>query len=221
MPGKAVSLVRVFAVALAALLIAANASAEQDNDWMLWTTFKIKAKVTDDFAVFVTPGLRYRDDFDTWYYERYDLGLSFKIADGWKIEPLYSRLEKKSAGDWDVADLASLDVYYTTPVEALGAEFENRVRVEENFDNEREACRDRVKLSKKIPSFEGVSAFASDEIIYDLSGGDFKENRLAAGVKKTFPCGFSVETGYQLTSVRTAGHWEDFDTLFVNFGYSF
>ena len=209
-------------IVIALVLATAGAAASAtDGGWELWSSFKVSAAVNDRFGVFVTPQLRYQDDFDTWYYERYDLGLSFKLSDRWKIEPFYSRLEKKASGDWNVSDLGSADAYYTVPIEAWGAKFENRARFEVNFDNEREAVRDRVKLSKQIPSWEGVSAFASNEIIFDLSGGEFKENRLAAGIRKSFECGFSVEGGYQLTSRRQSGHWDDYNTIFVNLGYSF
>lgn len=210
----------LLAVAAVLAAMAPGALAGEENEWQLWSAFTVRAKVTDDFGVFVTPQLRYKDDFDTWYYERYDLGLSFNLGERWRIEPFYSRLEKKLAGDWNVSDLASLQVYYKTPLGFRDLDFENRVRFETNFDNEREAGRERVKFSRELPWVEGGSVFVSDELIYDFSGGNFKENRLRAGYQHRFKCGFSTEVAFQLTSVRSAGHWEDFNTLVVNFGYS-
>ena len=208
------------AVALGILAALATTALGADNDWQLWTAFNVKVEVTDNFGVFATPQLRWQDNWDTWFYERYDLGLSFKVSERWRVEPLYSRIEKKSGGDWDVSDLLSADVYYTAPMGLWDMQFENRVRLEKNFDTEREAGRERVKLSKNLPGVDGLSAFVSDEIIYDFSGGDLTENRAAIGLSKKFEHGVSAGAAYQLTSKQKEGDWDDFNTLVVNLGLS-
>ncbi len=189
-----------------------------DNDWELWTGFKFKMPVNKEVSLFAYPQLRYDQDWDNFYYQRYDVGVSYTLSPNWRVEPFYSYVEKKTT-TWNQSDLFSTDLYFTQPF-ARNFEFENRARWEFNFDGDRQAARERVKVSVKLPDLKDVKLYASEEIIYDLSNGDFKENRAGVGIQKKFESKVSVDVAYQLTSRRQAGHWEDFDTLLVVFGYT-
>lgn len=225
MRGKGgVMALRGLAVACAVAALSPGAFAAFDGDWELWTEFALTAPVTDNFAVFVTPQLRYRDFWDEYYLRCYDAGLSFRLSDRWKFEPFYTSDRCREDSGWNHADIISADLYYRMPLSDIYLSdmfaFQNRVRWEFDNDGDRQCVRERVKLIMKVPGAEGVEAFLSNEIIYNTSAGDWKQNRAAIGIGKGFKSGLCAEVGYQLTGRHSDGHWEDANTLLVNFGYT-
>jgi len=211
-------MMRNWVTAWALLLIVCAGALGADNDWQIWSDLKVKASLGDRVDFTFKPAVRWRDNGNDFYYTRYDAGFKVVFNENWAIEPFYSFRRKDGSSGWDHSDLFSTHLFYTCRLGDTDFKFENRIRLEKNFDTEREAGRERIKLSRDIEAFKGLSVFAGDEIIYDFSGGDFKENRLQAGVKKKLDGGLSLEAAYQLTSLRDAGHWEDYDTLVLSLG---
>jgi|GEM_PF-5777738 len=220
MPRKTGVVLRCAVVAACVLALSAPALfAAADNDSELWLGFKLKAPVAKNLSVFAYPQLRYDNNWDRYYYERYDVGLSVQLSNRWRVEPLYTYLEKRGSSSWDKSDLFSTDLYFTQAF-AGNFEFENRVRWEYDFGSDFQGLRERAKVSMKLPSHKSVKLFLSEEVIYDLSIEDLKESRASLGVSKKFDSGVSLDLAYQHTSRNKNGNWTDAHATVITFGYT-
>lgn len=190
---------KMFKVNLVAMLICLAAATPafaspkyKDGDWQLWNDETLKAKINDQFGVYVEQEFRWGNNISQYYYEHTHLQLDWKPLSWLTIAPAFR----------EIYELNSKEIWYAEHEPQLNISgnwkiFENwtfdaRARIEYRIFNDptkSDIWRNRDKFTLKSPwklTPLNLNPYIADEIFIQENQDGLSENRLWIGLGMQF-----------------------------------
>lgn len=190
---------------------------DDDGAFQVWFTTIQEFKAKDNLKIALEEEFRWGDDVREFYYQHYDLGLSYTLSKYWDIGAGYRHVYELSKGKFKQEN----EPYITATLKLKASNFllSSRNRLEyRHFDYKPDSGRYRNKFTLKYPlkiaNFD-IQPFISDEIFIGFGGtNQFNQNRLSSGLEFNITKHIKGELYYMLVSVkRSTGKWFDANVL--------
>ena len=202
------------------LFCAPLAQAYSDGDFQIWNTDTQEYKINKDFKVSLDEEFRWGGDAREFFYQHYDLGLSYKLSKYWSVGGGYRQAYELRKGKFKPENQPYITA--TLSLSAAGIIFESRNRFEyRNFCYKADSGRYRNKFTLKYPlkiaKFE-VKPFLSDEIFFGFGGTNkFNQNRFSSGFGFDIIENIKAEIYYMLVTSESSKRWIDSNVLGIKF----
>jgi hypothetical protein len=198
------------------LSLAVRAYAYNDGDFQVWNTEIQEYKINKKLKVALEEEFRWGDNAHEFYYQHYDLGLTYFLNKYWSIGGGYRQVYELSKRKF----MPEEEPYLTATLflSKKGFLFDSRNRFEyRHFDTKADSGRYRnkftVKYPLKIAKFE-AQPFLSDEIFFGFGGTNkFNQNRLSTGAGFNITKNIKAEIYYMLVTAKSSGKWIDSNVL--------
>lgn len=199
-----------------ALLLTARVYAYDDGDFQVWNTDVEEFKVNKNLKVAFEEEFRWGGNAREFYYQHYDLGLTYNLNKYWSIGGGYRQVYELSKGHFRPSE----EPFLTATLSFSGAGFllDSRNRFEyRHFYYKADSGRYRNKFTLKYPlkvaKFE-LQPFLSDEVFFGFGGtNQFNQNRLSCGTGFNITKNIKAELYYMLVTAKSAGKWLDSNVL--------
>jgi len=166
---------------MAVLLISGTAFAE--SDWEYWSSYELKAKISERIDFKFKPEFKYKEDMSRYYATETDIGFDWRASEQWILGFYYDHIYELRGGEWDFEHRPYLAAEYLWKWGMLS--FGNRGRLEfrypEGLDN---SVRYRNRFTVKTPTVSKwkIQPYAYVEPYYDVDHEDWNRVRLAGGI---------------------------------------
>lgn len=198
------------------LLLVTKVYAYSDGDFQVWNTDIEEYKINKDLKVALEEEFRWGGDAHEFYYQHYDVGLSYTLSKYWNIGGGYRQVYELSKGKFKMENEPYLTA--TLLLSAGGFAFESRNRLEYRyFEYKADSGRYRNKFTLKYPlkfAKIEVQPFVSDEVFFGFGGtNQFNQNRVSSGLGVNLTKNIKAEVYYMLVTVKSSGQWVDSNVL--------
>ncbi len=199
-----------------AMLLTARVYAYDDGDFQVWNTEVEEFKVNKSLKVAFEEEFRWGGNAREFYYQHYDVGLSYILNKYWNIGGGYRQVYELSKGKFKIENEPYLTA--TLSLTGDGLVFESRSRLEyRHFDYKSDSGRYRNKFTLKYPLQLGkinIQPFLSDEVFFGFGGtNQFNQNRLSCGTGVNITKNIKAEIYYMLVTAKSLGKWVDSNVL--------
>ncbi|MFH0826867.1 MAG: DUF2490 domain-containing protein [Candidatus Omnitrophota bacterium] len=205
------------------VILNVRAYAYDDGDFQVWSTFGEEVKISQDLKVALEEEFRWGNDASDFYYQHYDLGVSYNLKKWLGVGGGYRHILNKVRGDFKVENAP----YLTATLNwRLGEfKFDSRSRFEyQHFDYQADTGRYRNKFTIKLPlkftEFE-IQPYLADEIFLNFQNETFNRNRFYAGFGMNLTKDLKAEIYYLLQSSRSQNKWSDLHAFGSKLKFSF
>jgi len=205
-----------------------KAYAYDDGDFQIWNTDIEEVKINQDLKITLEEEFRWGDNASDFYYQHYDLGLSFSLNKNLNFGTGYRHvLEKKSVRK--VTKFRVENAPYLTLTlswNLAGFKFDDRSRLEyRHFNYQSDSGRYRNKLTMKLPwkfTRIKIQPFVADEILAGFGGiSRFNQNRFSSGLGMSLAKNAKAEIYYMLLNTRSSRRWPSTNVLGAKIKISF
>jgi hypothetical protein len=178
------------------LLLVAGTAAAQSRDTQLWGEAQLSIPLHNRVDLVVSGMLRIGRDVTHLVYERAGAGVSFKLSKYLSVSPIYYYVAAQP-----IAGRSSTESRFwidgTLKLQLWRLTISDRNAIEHRFRQGQDTTRYRNRLHLELPiKIGGWKPFASDEIFYDFSLGNWSRNRLSIGMSRSLGNGFSIDLYY-------------------------
>lgn len=206
----------IFVVIGLTFVLAAKVYAYGDGDFQIWNTDIEEYKINNNLKVALEEEFRWGGNAHEFYYQHYDLGLSYALSKYWSIGGGYRQIYELSKGKFKMENEPYLTV--TLLLSARGFTFESRNRLEYRyFEYKADSGRYRNKFTLKYPlkfAKIEIQPFASEEVFFGFGGtNQFNQNRVSAGIGVNLTKNIKAEVYYMLVTAKSSGKWIDSNVL--------
>jgi hypothetical protein len=213
----------IAAILLCLTLIPAKCFAAKDNDFQIWSTGGVEAKLNKDLKLDVEQELRFGDDVSDFYYTHTEGTLDYKVTKGLSLGIGYRQIYEKKHGDWKGENMPNSNV--TLDWSWRGFTFQDRNRLElripeDGQDKWRYRNKLTVLLPIKVTEFD-VQPYVADEVFFDFHGDNFTRNRLFAGIKAKFFGHLKTDLFYLWQASEQGKDWIDYHVLGIKLKVAF
>ena len=198
------------------ILLVAQVYAYDDGDFQVWNTEVQEFKINKSLKLALEEEFRWGDDASEFYYQHYDLGLTYILNNYLNIGGGYRQVYDLIKGKFKMENEPYINL--TLTLKKGGLNFESRNRFEyRHFDYKADAGRYRNKFTFRYPfkivKFE-VQPFLADEILFGFGGtNQFNQNRLSCGSGFGITKNIKAEIYYMLVTTKSSGRWVDANVL--------
>jgi hypothetical protein len=170
------------------ILMSMTAAAHAEDDFGYWSAYDISAPLTEKFRVYYAPQLRWREDWNDFYYHEHRWGLTQALNPNLKSDYsyLFTRMEPRT-GPYFNENRGTVDLTPSYPwgdyvfslrgrvelrqVEGSSADLEWRFRIKPGISTNVEALGRDLKL------------YADYEFFYEDKKSEWNQNRATGGVQ--------------------------------------
>ncbi|MCX5712500.1 MAG: DUF2490 domain-containing protein [Candidatus Omnitrophica bacterium] len=203
------------------------ACAYDDHDFQVWNTDVVEWGINKKAKLSFEQEFRWGDNAGEFYYQHYDIGLSYRLNKNWGFGGGYRDIYELQSNIWRQSNEPYLTATYF--LDKFGFSFDSRNRLEyRNFDYKTDSWRYRNKFRLKLPwKFTGlhIQPYVADEIFAQFASSgttQIHQNRLYGGLGVDMFKNFRVELYYMLKSDKgTDGEWIESNVLGTNLKLSF
>ncbi|MDD5465824.1 MAG: DUF2490 domain-containing protein [Candidatus Omnitrophica bacterium] len=198
------------------LLLLANAYAYDDGDFQVWNTDVEEIQLKKDLKLAFEQEFRWGDNASEFYYQHYDVGLTYNLNKYWSAGGGYRHVLNKSKDKFLVENEPYVTATFAS--QFAGFKYDDRSRLEYNhFDYKDDTWRYRNKLTVKAPwkfTKLEIQPFAADEIFILFDDGQrLSENRTTAGLAMNIAKNLKGEVYYMFRTVKSGLKWTDTNVL--------
>jgi len=199
------------------VLLAGKIYAYDDGDFQVWNTETEEFKVNKNLKVALEEEFRWGGDAHEFYYQHYDLGLSYMMNKYWSFGGGYRQVYELSKNKFKLENEPYVTA--TLTLTSAGFIFDSRNRFEyRHFDYKDDSGRYRNKFTLKYPlqlGKIGIQPFLSDEIFFGFGGtNQFNQNRLSSGLGINLTKNIKAEVYYMLVTTKSSAKvWSDSNVL--------
>jgi len=206
----------IFAIIGLTLILTAKVYAYDDGDFQVWNTDTEEYKINKDLKVTFEEEFRWGGNASEFYYQHYDLGLSYALNKYWSIGGGYRQIYELSNRKFKMENEPYLTA--TLLLSGGGFTFESRNRLEYRyFEYKADSGRYRNKFTLKYPlkfTKIEIQPFVSDEVFFGFGGtNQFNQNRVSAGLGVNLTKDIKAEVYYMLVTAKSSGKWVDSNVL--------
>jgi len=208
-------------------ILPAVASAPEDEDFGVWTSFDLETRVKEDWKLHLGEDVRFRDAGGLFYYETH-AGLQHQTLDwlalGGEYVHIRSASFSKGKNHWT---WESRPRFYATPiVKWRGWVLEDRNMMEFRFrQNAENTMRYRNRVTVSAPwrwTAWKIQPFAANEIFLETSRNGLIQNRFFSGFRFQPGRHLKCSLYYMRQSQKNnAGHWRDANILGTSAAFIF
>ncbi|MFA5200001.1 MAG: DUF2490 domain-containing protein [Candidatus Omnitrophota bacterium] len=198
-----------------ALLLSTKVFAYDDGDFQIWNTESEEMQLNKDLKLGFEQEFRWGNNASEFYYQHYDLGLTYSFNKNWSVGSGYRHVLNKNKGKFLVENEPYINITFAS--QFAGFKYDTRSRIEYNhFDYKDDTMTYRNKFTVKAPwkfTKLEIQPYVADEIfiLFDDSQR-LNKNRASVGLAMTLTKNFKGEVYYMLQSSKSQ-KWTEANVL--------
>ncbi len=200
--------------------IFAYAYDDDDGAFQVWLTTIQEFKVKEKLKVALEEEFRWGDEASEFYYQHYDLGLSYNLGENWDFGGGYRNIYELSNGKFKQENAPYLIATLKLKIKSFSFSSRNRFEYR-HFDYKADSGRYRNKFTLVCPVVIkrfGIQPFLSDEIFLGFLRTDqFNQNRFSSGLGFEITKNIKGEIYYMLVSIKKSSGWFNANVLGTKF----
>ena len=209
-------------IIIGVFLLICTERAHSSDDWQYWNEFVLKHKLTQRITAHVKLEQRIVDDFGNFALHNYAPGFVYEFSKYFDFELNYKFEREKAKNEWSNEHRLEIIPIFNWQWTKFKFKLRNRLEYRVIEGDESWRWREKLKIKRDI-NLNGLkfSPFFSEEIFYDLTIGDFNQNRVKAGVSKEIIHNFEFTLFYMYKSNKRDNSWFGVHVLGTEFVIEF